>query len=34
MIIVSSFVTPLILKLTYKNENPVKEDYNETLQEP
>lgn len=30
MIIVSSFVTPLILKLTYKNENPVKEDYNET----
>lgn len=34
MIIVSSFVTPLILKLTYKNENPIKEDYNETLQEP
>ena len=34
MIVVSSFVTPLILKLTYKNENPVKEDYNETLQEP
>lgn len=34
MIIVSSFVTPLILKLTYKNENPVKEDYNQTLQEP
>lgn len=34
MIIVSSFITPLILKLTYKNENPVKEDYNETLQEP
>lgn len=34
MIIVSSFVTPLILKFTYKNENPVKEDYNETLQEP
>lgn len=34
MIIVSSFVTPLILKLTYKNENPVKDDYNETLQEP
>lgn len=34
MIIVSSFVTPLILKLTYKNENPVKEDYTETLQEP
>lgn len=34
MIIVSSFVTHLILKLTYKNENPVKEDYNETLQEP
>lgn len=34
MIIVSSFVTPLILKLTYKNENPVKEDYNETLQDP
>lgn len=34
MIIVSSFITPLILKITYKNENPVKEDYNETLQEP
>lgn len=34
MIIVSSFVTPLLLKLSYKNEAPVKEDYNEELQEP
>lgn len=31
MIIVSSFVTPLILKATYKNEAPVKEDYNEEV---
>ena len=34
MIILSSFITPLILKITYKNEVPVKEDYTETLQEP
>lgn len=29
MIVVSSFVTPLILKLTYKGEAPVKVDYEE-----
>ncbi len=29
MIVVSSFVTPLILKATYKNEAPVKMDYSE-----
>lgn len=29
MIIISSFVTPLILKATYKNEAPAKEDYSE-----
>lgn len=34
MIIISSFVTPLLLKMTYKNEKPVKEDYTEALQEP
>lgn len=31
MIILSSFVTPLILKLTYKNEAPAKEDYSEEV---
>lgn len=31
MIIISSFVTPLILKSTYKNEPPVKTDYNEEV---
>ncbi len=31
MIIISSFVTPLILKATYKNEPPVKTDYNEEV---
>ena len=29
MIIVSSFVTPLILRASYKNEKPVKTDYDE-----
>jgi len=29
MIVVSSFITPLILKATYKNEAPVKLDYSE-----
>lgn len=33
IIIVSSFLTPLILKLTYKNE-PLKEDYDEEILEP
>lgn len=31
MIVISSFLTPLILKATYKNEAPVKEDYNEEV---
>ncbi|MGM9971770.1 MAG: cation:proton antiporter [Anaeroplasmataceae bacterium] len=31
MIIISSFVTPLVLKVTYKNEDPVKTDYNEEV---
>ena len=31
LIVISSFVTPLILKATYKNEDPVKEDYKEEV---
>ena len=34
MIIISSFVTPLVLKATYKNEAPIKEDYTEEVVEP
>lgn len=31
LIVISSFVTPLVLKATYKNEEPIKEDYNEEV---
>lgn len=34
MIVLSSFITPLVLKATYKNEAPLKEDYSVEVVEP